>query len=130
MAGPPNSRRVLVVDDSDLLHLMYDSFFKRSCIPPYEVHHAKNRIEALAVLENEDGIDFIVLDIEMPIMNGVTFLMSRQVDGEGQEIPVLAVSTKESGTEITNALNAGANAHLKKPFTHSDLHQKISQIIE
>ena len=65
-------RKILAVDDSALIHQMYKLFLSRykSC----KLISAMNGLEALDKLGQEEGIDLILLDINMPVMNGLEFL--------------------------------------------------------
>ena len=65
-------RKILAVDDSALIHQMYKLFLSRykNC----KLISAMNGLEALDKLAQEEGIDLILLDINMPVMNGLEFL--------------------------------------------------------
>ena len=65
-------RKILAVDDSALIHQMYKLFLSRykSC----KLISAMNGLEALDKLGQEEGIDLILLDINMPVMNGLEFV--------------------------------------------------------
>ena len=69
-------RKILAVDDSALIHQMYKLFLSRykNC----KLVSAMNGLEALDKLGQEEGIDLILLDINMPVMNGLEFLQRVQ----------------------------------------------------
>ena len=69
-------RKILAVDDSALIHQMYKLFLSRykNC----KLVSAMNGLEALDKLAQEEGIDLILLDINMPVMNGLEFLQRVQ----------------------------------------------------
>ena len=85
-------RKILAVDDSALIHQMYKLFLSRykNC----KLISAMNGLEALDKLGQEEGIDLILLDINMPVMNGLEFLQRVQKEPAYQAIPVIIISTE------------------------------------
>lgn len=120
--------KILAVDDSELIHRMYDLTLMRYRRHGCEVLHARNGLEALAVLREHRDVDIIVLDINMPVMDGLSFLQERQRMQEFGEIPVVIVSTEGREADTIRGLEAGATAYVMKPFKPSDLHAIIDRI--
>jgi CheY-like chemotaxis protein len=84
-------RKILAVDDSALIHQMYKLFLSRykNC----KLVSAMNGVEALDKLAQEAEIDLILLDINMPVMNGLEFLQRVQKESAYKDIPVRSSSS-------------------------------------
>jgi two-component system chemotaxis response regulator CheY len=119
-------RKILAVDDSALIHQMYKLFLSRykSC----KLISAMNGLEALDKLGQEEGIDLILLDINMPVMNGLEFLQRVQKEPAYQAIPVIIISTEGKEEDTIRGLKMGAKGYVKKPFQASELHGLIEKI--
>ncbi|WP_236026954.1 response regulator [Geomonas diazotrophica] len=119
--------KVLVVDDSALIHQMYHLVLARyRC----EVVDARNGQEALDILARQEDVQLVLLDINMPVMNGVQFLEKASVLGLTERVPVVIVSTEGKEADTVQGLRLGASGYLTKPFTPSQLHDVIVRVIE
>jgi CheY-like chemotaxis protein len=121
--------RVLAVDDSELALQVYKLFLSLS--PDYKtctLVTAHNGREALDILQSESGIEVVLLDLNMPLMNGLELLAAMQKDPHYQEIPVIMVSTQGREEDMRRALKMGAKAYLTKPFQAHELHALIGQV--
>jgi len=119
-------KKVLVVEDSSLQAKMYKTVFKG--YPGCELVMAQNGLEAMDQLGMEENIDLIILDINMPKMNGLTFLDTMQRDGYGG-IPVIVISTEGKDDDIKRALELGAKAYVKKPWKPEQVQGLIEKIV-
>lgn len=118
-------KKILVVDDSALIHQMYRLVMSRySCT----IVDAMNGQEALDILAVHKDVDLILLDINMPIMNGVQFLEKASAIGIVSKIPVIVISTEGKEEDTIRGLKLGARGYLKKPFHPSELHDLIDKI--
>jgi two-component system chemotaxis response regulator CheY len=118
-------KKVLIVEDSTLQAKMYKTLFS-----PYkgcELVFALNGLEAMDKLVLEKDIELIILDINMPKMNGLTFLDVMRRDGYGN-IPVIVISTEGKDEDIKRALEAGAKAYMKKPWKPAMVRQLIEKV--
>jgi two-component system chemotaxis response regulator CheY len=117
--------KILVVDDSALIHQMYRLVMNRyNCT----IADAMNGQEALDVLAVQKDIELILLDINMPVMNGVQFLEKASALGIVSKIPVIVISTEGKEEDTIRGLKLGARGYLKKPFHPSELHEMIEKI--
>jgi two-component system chemotaxis response regulator CheY len=118
-------RKILAVDDSALIHQMYKLFLSRykNC----KLVSAMNGV-ALEKLGQEEGIDLILLDINMPVMNGLEFLQRVQKEAAYKDIPVIIISTEGKEEDTIRGLKMGARGYVKKPFQASELHGLIEKI--
>ena len=119
-------RKILVVDDSALIHQMYRLVMSRyKC----EFVDAMNGQEALDVLAQHQDIQLILLDINMPVMNGVQFLEKASQTGLPTKIPVIVISTEGREEDTIRGLKLGAKGYLKKPFNPTELYSLIEKIV-
>ncbi len=119
-------KKILVVDDSSLIHQMYRLVMSRyKC----EIVDAMNGQEALEILPMHADVELILLDINMPVMNGVQFLEKASLSGIPQKIPVIIISTEGKEEDTIRGLKLGARGYLKKPFNPSDLYTLIEKIL-
>jgi two-component system chemotaxis response regulator CheY len=119
-------KKILVVDDSSLIHQMYRLVMSRyKC----EIVDAMNGQEALDILSLQNDIQLILLDINMPVMNGVQFLEKASKTGLPAKVPVIVISTEGKEEDTLRGLKLGAKGYLKKPFNPTDLYGLIEKIM-
>jgi two-component system, chemotaxis family, chemotaxis protein CheY len=111
---PP--RKVLIVDDSKLLHRMFEMMLRQ-----YPLVHAYDGKEALEKLAENGDVDLVLLDMNMPRMNGLELLEAMKADAKFKRIPVVLVTTEGSEEQTQRGLDAGAAAYVKKPFRNEEL---------
>lgn len=120
-------KKVLVVDDSALIHQMYRLVMSRyNCA----IADAMNGQEALEVLAVQSDVDLILLDINMPVMNGVQFLEKASALGIVSKIPIIVISTEGKEEDTIRGLKLGARGYLTKPFHPAALHELIEKILK
>ncbi len=111
-------KRVLVIDDASLVRLYYRDALERA---GYEVDEALNGLEALEKLLLAP-IDLLIVDVNMPQMDGLTFLsVLRRQDLPTAAIPALVTSTESGPQDMAAARAAGANFYLVKPLSQETL---------
>ena len=116
-------RKVLVVDDSKLMHKMYEVMLRQ-----YPLVYALDGRQALDRLRAHEDIDLVLLDINMPNMNGLEFLAEVRSDGSHRDLAVIIISTEGREEDTQRGLEAGATAYIKKPFHTEEILEKISQL--
>ena len=120
-------KKILVVDDSALIHQMYRLVMNRyNCT----IHDAMNGQEALDILATQQDVELILLDINMPVMNGVQFMEKANPLGIVKKIPVIIISTEGKEEDTIRGLKLGARGYLKKPFHPAELHELIEKIFK
>ncbi|HET8799382.1 MAG TPA: response regulator [Thermoanaerobaculia bacterium] len=120
-------RKILVVDDSELLHRMYDLVLMRYRNAGTIVLHARNGSEAVNTVHQHDDIDLMLLDINMPVMGGLQVLNGLRVTGRLSRLTVIMVSTEGHEADVQHALVSGASAYVTKPFTPAHLYDLIAR---
>ena len=124
--GDPMLNKVLIVDDSSLIHQMYRLVLSRfKC----EIIDAMNGQEALDILAVQRDVQLILLDINMPVMNGAQFLEKASSIGLTTKIPVIIISTEGKEEDTIRGLKLGARGYLKKPFNPADLYELIEKVL-
>ena len=119
--------QVMVVDDSRSMRRIIKSALKR--IGLTDVVEASNGVEAIQHFG--DGIpDLILLDWNMPKMNGIEFLKRIKAHDKLKEIPVIMVTSEGRSGEVKEALEAGAANYVVKPFEPQDLAERIETVTE
>jgi len=116
--------KVLIVDDDFINRKLLQTLLKKN--PEVtEMLEAENGSDALDKLKKESDINLILLDIMMPIVDGVEFLKIFRSDMANSHIPVIVLSTDDS--RKTEVFDNGANDFLRKPIKEADLFAKIAQ---
>lgn len=129
MREAQSSGDILVVDDSELVHRLQEYVVKRLGLT---VAHAYDGLEALK-MARQRRYHAILLDLNMPVMDGVSFLrgLRSEESAAGREpTPVLVVSTEGADEEIRRTLQAGATAFIKKPFTHDQIRALLEKVLD
>ena len=116
-------RKVLVVDDSKLMHKMYEVMLRQ-----YPLVYALDGREALDRLREHGDVELVLLDINMPNMNGLEFLAEMKADGQIAGTPVIIISTEGKEEDTARGIEAGAAAYIKKPFHREEILNVISQL--
>lgn len=119
-------KKILVVDDSALIHQMYRLVMGRyKC----EIVDAMNGQEALDALASHDDVQLVLLDVNMPVMNGIQFMEKASKSEIVKKIPIIIISTEGKEEDTIRGLKLGAKGYLKKPFHPSDLYELIEKIL-
>jgi two-component system chemotaxis response regulator CheY len=117
--------RIMTVDDSATVRQYIRSAIE---ILGFELLEAGNGQEALALLEAEQGrIDLILLDWNMPVLDGFETLGRIKTDDRFKSIPVTMVTTETERHKVVSAIAAGAKNYVMKPFSQEDLIGKIME---
>lgn len=116
-------RKVLVVDDSKLMHKMYEVMLRQ-----YPLAYALDGRQALDRLQEHPDIDLVLLDINMPNMNGLEFLAVLRADDTRQDTSVVIISTEGRDEDTVRGMEAGANAYIKKPFHSEEILDVIARL--
>jgi two-component system, chemotaxis family, chemotaxis protein CheY len=118
-------KRVLVIDDASLVRLYYRDALERA---GYEVDEALNGLEALEKLLTKSA-DLLIVDVNMPQMDGITFLRElRRREFSQSTIPALVTSTEAGEQDAAAARAAGANFYLVKPLSQDVLRQYAAML--
>jgi DNA-binding response OmpR family regulator len=114
-------KRILVIDDEITIRTLLEKFLRNL----YEVTAMGNGQEALTWLQSGNLPDLMIVDLEMPSMDGFEFLKQVKSSGFFRSIPVLMLSGVDSSAERVKCLKAGALDFMIKPFNPEELTIKI-----
>lgn len=117
---------ILAVDD-DLINLKLLKSMLTKNPNVKEVIEAKNGADAIGHIKSRNDIDLVLLDIIMPIMNGLEVLKVVRSDDNIKQTPIIVLTTDE--TKKTEALELGANSFLMKPIRSTELNEKIESLL-
>ena len=116
---------LLIVEDNVELLMIMRQLLKTS----YHVYIAKNGIEALDIVRKKD-LDLIISDVMMPEMDGFELTTTIKSDPNYNHLPIILLTAKTQEEDEQEALLAGADEFLTKPFRLGDLKLRIDNIIE
>ena len=116
--------KVLVVDDDFINRKLIQTLLKKN--PKVaEIVEAENGSEALDQKKKDPSINLILLDIMMPVVDGIELLKIFRSDMSNAHVPVIVLSTDD--TRKTEVFDNGANDFLRKPVMQDHLYEKITQ---
>ena len=117
--------KILSVDDSSIIRKIIRSAVG---VLGCELYEAEDGEEALVLLEHKyTEIDLVLLDWNMPGMNGLEVLEAMKNDPRFRSLPIMMVTTESEKSNIVRAIRAGAINYLTKPFTSEELIGKIME---
>ena len=119
--------KVLVVDDSAIMRKVIEQILE---MLGHEAVPAANGVEAFDRLKEHDDVKLILLDWNMPEMNGIEFLRAVKDRPGLSKIPVIMLTTESERRKMIEAIEAGAKHYLTKPFQPETLATKILQCVE
>ena len=114
--------KILLVDDSRTIRNIQKNTLKT--IGHTDIDEAADGLEALACLE-KGRPDLMLVDWNMPNMDGITLI--KKVRETDKALPIIMVTTEAEKTRVLEAVKAGVNNYVVKPFTADTLAEKISQ---
>jgi two-component system chemotaxis response regulator CheY len=112
----------LVVDDSKIMRMLLRDHLEKL---GFEVTEAANGREALLALQGMEKADLVLVDWNMPEMDGISFVRAIRAKPEYSSLPLVMVTTNTEMSQVSNALAAGANEYIMKPFNRDILREKL-----
>jgi two-component system, chemotaxis family, chemotaxis protein CheY len=120
--------RVLIVDDSSVMRKIVDRLLRQAGMNMAQVLEAGNGEEALGVL-NQERVDLILCDINMPVMDGLEFVKQLSAIDNAKGVPVVMITTEGSEAHVVQALSSGARGYIRKPFTADQVKEQILPVL-
>lgn len=117
--------KVLVIDDSRTMRLIIGRTLKEL---GHEVAEAGNGREGLDRVKGSEGVGLVLVDWNMPEMNGLEFVTALRQEQAHKALPVMMVTTETEQDNVAKALAAGANDYIMKPFTKDAMKDKLARM--
>ncbi|MBU8934822.1 MAG: response regulator [candidate division Zixibacteria bacterium] len=118
---------ILIVEDSVIIRRVIAKVVKANGFTPLE---AENGADGLVKLRKHySNIWLVVLDWNMPIMDGFEVLTRMRATPEYDRIPILMATADGAEDDVVKALKAGANSYLVKPFAEEALSERIKELL-
>jgi two-component system, chemotaxis family, chemotaxis protein CheY len=114
--------KALVVDDSRTARMILKQMLKPM---GFEVSEAGDGKEALGVLEKMGRPDLVLVDWDMPVMDGYTFVNTVRSKPEYDPLPLMMITAHTDPESVMQALQAGANEYVMKPFNVDVIREKL-----
>lgn len=115
--------RFLIVDDHSTMRRIVRNILNE--LGYEKTYEADDGPEALVIL-NEEPIDFVITDWNMPKMKGIDLLKKIRSREKIKHVPVLIVTAESTKEQVLESIQAGVNGYLVKPFTAATLETKIN----
>jgi DNA-binding response OmpR family regulator len=120
-------KRILIVEDNHGLRILIRKILEKA---DYETEEASNGSEAIRILSKHDDIGLILLDIMMPVMNGIEFLEKSKHLKSQLGFKTCMLSAKEQDRDVKDCLLKGADDYIIKPMDQDLLLEKVKILIE
>ncbi|GAB4147191.1 MAG: response regulator [Planctomycetaceae bacterium] len=117
-------KKILLVDDSRTVRSVGKRY---SDSLGFEAFEAENGQAALDVVRAQPDIDVILLDWNMPVMDGLSFLKALREEPLEKQPVVVMCTTENDMSRIVEAMAAGANEYIMKPFTEDIVRDKLEE---
>jgi CheY-like chemotaxis protein len=124
--GARSRGKILVVDDSGINRLMLSRYIQQE---GHSVEGAENGLRALEMLRT-GAFDVVLLDIDMPEMDGYAVLERLHADTRLREIPVIMITAVDEIESVVRCIELGAQDYLPKPFNPVLLHARLDACLE
>ncbi|ADC89142.1 response regulator receiver protein [Thermocrinis albus DSM 14484] len=122
---PPKEAKFLVVDDMSTMRKIVKTLLNQ--LGYTNVDEAENGRDALAKLRSS-SYDLVLLDWNMPEMDGLELLKAIRADDSLRHIPVIMITAEAKKENVLAAIQAGANNYIVKPFTLETLRDKLEKV--
>lgn len=116
-------RRALLIDDSQAMRMLLGNQVRAL---GFDVIEAGDGREALAALRAHDSVALVLVDWNMPVMNGLEFVRALRAEDAWRRLPVVVITSETELGQVQAALEAGADEYLMKPFTRAALDSKLA----
>lgn len=118
-------KKILIIDDSTVMRMTVGSTLKEF---GYEVFEADNGQSGL-VRASETQVDLIICDVNMPVMDGITFAKSVKEMAQYRFVPIIMLTTVTGASDMEAGKAAGVKAWMIKPFDKSKLLGAVSKLL-
>jgi len=121
--------RALIVDDSSVMRKIVERSLRQAGLDLLVVHEAGSGTEGLDLLKSNQ-VDLILSDINMPSMDGLEFLRQIRAQNLAPGVPVVMITTESSEEHVKQAILAGAQGYIRKPFTAEQVKERVLPLVD
>ena len=122
-------KKIMVVDDDKMTLMMCEFILTKEGYEVVAVESGKRCLEYLRD-ESNPNIDCILLDIEMPLLDGFKTLSSIRHSEKLMKIPVMFLTATATPDTVKEAIRLGVTSYLKKPFLPNELTERVAQLLD
>ncbi len=119
--------KILTVDDSKIIRKIVSGVIEMAGYEPIGAGDGQQALDALQ--EHHEDVALVVMDWNMPVMDGLSCLKEIRANEDFASIPVMMLTTESERDRMTTAIQAGANNYCAKPFTPEGLAVKIMECL-
>ncbi len=120
------SKHILIVDDSKTIRNLVSFILKKE---GYKVTMAEDGLDGLEKLYAADDIDLVISDINMPNMDGFTFIRTVREQEAYRNLPIVVLSTEGQEKDIKLGISLGANLYMVKPAQPQQMVRNIKMLL-
>jgi two-component system chemotaxis response regulator CheY len=120
--------RTLIVDDSSVMRKIVERSLRQAGLDTLLVFEEGSGIDGLELLKAEH-VDLILSDINMPSMDGLEFLRQVRAQNLAPGVPVVMITTESSEEHVKQAILAGAQGYIRKPFTPEQVKERVLPLL-
>jgi two-component system chemotaxis response regulator CheY len=120
--------KVLIVDDSSVMRKIVERSLRQAGLDAMQVFEAGSGVEGIEVLGKE-SVHLILSDINMPSMDGLEFLRQIRSLKLAEGVPVVMITTESSEEHVKQAILAGAQGYIRKPFTAEQVKERVLPLV-
>jgi CheY-like chemotaxis protein len=120
--------KILLIEDDEIERMKFSKVASK--MGNHIIIEAENGEKALTILDQIDSPNLIILDLNMPKVNGVEFLKILKTNAQLQYIPILVMSSSNNHNDIKKCYEIGVSGYMIKPLRYEDYKQKITSLIE
>ena len=120
--------RALIVDDSSVMRKIVERSLRQAGLSALVVYEAGSGTDGLEVLKSKQ-VDLILSDINMPSMDGLEFLRQIRAQNLAPGVPVVMITTESSEEHVKQAILAGAQGYIRKPFTAEQVKERVLPLV-
>lgn len=117
--------RVLIVDDSSTMRKIITRSLRQAGFDIGEILEAENGQAGLERLAGA-SVGITLTDINMPVMDGLTFITNIRANAAWNAMPIIVITTEGAEALVKEAIKKGANNLIKKPFTPEQIKEKLA----
>jgi two-component system chemotaxis response regulator CheY len=118
--------KILLVDDSTTMRRIQKTQLAQLGIS--DVQEAADGDEAFSMLESNIPVDLILLDWNMPVMDGLTLLKKIRAIEKYKQVKIIMCTSESEKSKVIEAIKAGATNYIVKPFTPEALRDKLGLV--